>query len=93
MEQEWQEMENWKGPVNYISHHGVLKATSMMTKLWIILNNNNTGLILNDCLPKGPNSLLLLVEAAVTWRAYPRVTVWDYSKCYNSVRTMEIEAS
>ena len=91
-----EEIDSWKkkgGPVNYISHHGVLKETSATTKLRIVsnssLNNNNQGFSLNDCLPKGPNSLVPLLEALVTWRIYPHVTVWDYIKCYNSIHTSE----
>ena len=56
MELEKEEMENWQGPVNYVSHHSVVKETNTSNKLRIIsnssLNNNNTGLSLNDCLPK-----------------------------------------
>ena len=87
------EIENWDGPVNYISHHGVVKETSTSTKLRIMsnssLNNNNQGLSFNDCLPKGLNSLILLPQALITWRTYPRVSVWDHVKCYNSVWTSE----
>ena len=88
-----QEIDEWTGPVNYISHHGVVKETSSTIKLRIVsnssLNNNNQGLSLNDCLPKGPNSLVPLMEALNTWRSYPEVVTWDYVKCYNSVLTSE----
>ena len=91
VELEEDEMKSWDGPINYISHHDVLKPASISTKLRIVsnssLNNNNSGTSYNDCLPKGPNSLVPLIEALVTWRQYPRVAVWDYSKCYNSVHT------
>ena len=56
------ELESWEGPVNYISHHGVLKPGSTTTKLRVVsnssLDNNNSGLSLNDCLPKVPNTLV-----------------------------------
>ena len=49
------EMEKWRKeglPVNYISHHGVLKETSLSTKLRIVSNsslvNNKSGFSLND---------------------------------------------
>ena len=91
-----EEMEAWRikgGAVNYISHHGVLKESSQTTKLRIVSNsslvNNKAGFSLNDCLPKGPTSLVPLLEALVTWRIYPHVAVWDYVKCYNSVHTAE----
>ena len=89
------EMREWKGAVNYISHHDVPKPSSKSTKLRIVSNsslpNNNGGLSYNDCLPKGPNSLIPLIEALAAWRQYPRVVTWDYSKCYNSVYTTERE--
>ena len=91
-----EEIDRWreqKEAVNYISHHGVLKEGSATTKLRIVSNsslvNNKSGFSLNDCLPKGPNSLVPLLQALVTWRIYPHVTVWDYIKCYNSVHTSE----
>ena len=91
-----EEMEAWRiqgGPVNYISHHGVLKESSQTTKLRIVSNsslvNNKAGFSLNDCLPKGPTSLVPLLQALATWRAYPHVTIWDYLKCYNCVHTTE----
>ena len=91
VELEEDEMKSWDGPINYISHHDVPKPASISTKLRIVsnssLNNNNSGTSYNDCLPKGPNSLVPLIEALATWRQYPWVAVWDYSKCYNSVHT------
>ena len=41
------EMDRWKGPVNYVSHHGVAKPGSATTKLRVVsnssLSNNNSG--------------------------------------------------
>ena len=37
----------------------------------------------------GPNSLVPLMEDLVIWRAYLRVVMWDYAKCYNSVKTTD----
>ena len=63
------ELESWEGPVNYISHHGVLKPGSTTTKLCVVsnssLDNNNSGLSLNECLPKGPNTLVPLIQLTV----------------------------
>ena len=64
-----QELESWEGPVNYISHHGALKPGSTTTKLCVVSNSsldkNNSGLSLNVCLPKGPNTLLPLIQSTV----------------------------
>ena len=69
-------MKSWEGPINYISHHDVPKLALISTKLRIVsnssLSNNNSGVSYNDCLPKGPNSLVPLIEALATWRQYPR---------------------
>ena len=71
------------------------KPSSRTTKVRIIsnssLSNNNSGVSYNDMLPKGPNSLVPLIEALITWRVYPQVVMWGYSKCYNSVKTTEKE--
>ena len=62
--------DDWDGPFNYISHHEVIKPGSTSTKLRIVsnlsLDNNNSGLSYNDSLPKGPSSLVPLLETMVT---------------------------
>ena len=89
------ELEEWSGPVNYISHHGVEKPESVTTKLRVVsnssLDNNNCGTSYNDCLPKGPNSLVPLLQALVSWRSYQHCCVWDLSKAYNVVHTFDEE--
>ena len=87
-----EELKAWKGSRNYISIHDVPKPSSLSTVLRVVsnssLNNNNRGISYNDCLPKGPCALVPLLEAMVTWRMYPSVCCWDYSKCYNTVWTL-----
>ena len=86
-----EEMAAWTGPVNYISHHGVEKPASTTTALRVVsnssLDNNHQGISYNDILPKGPNSLVPLIQAIITWRSYEDVVVWDLSKAYNVVHT------
>ena len=86
-----EELKARNGPVKYIAHHGVRKPYSNTSKVRIIsnssLSNNNSGVSYNNMLPKGPNSLVPLIEALTSWRVYPRVVTWDYSKCYNIVVT------
>ena len=68
------------GAVNYISHHGVLKPGSTTTKLRVVsnssLDNNNSGLSLNNCLPKGPNTLVPLIQSTIAWSRQENSTVW-----------------
>jgi hypothetical protein len=85
-----EEMAAWTGPLNYISHHPVVKADST-TKLRIVsnssLDNNNSGHNYNDLQAKGPNSLISLIDALIRWRSYQHCVVWDLVKAYNTVKT------
>lgn len=51
------ELKEWNGPNKYISHNGFVKPGSVTTKLRVVsnssLDNNNSRLSFNDCLPKG----------------------------------------
>ena len=88
-----EEMDEWPRqgkPVNYISHQGVENPKSATTKLRVVSNSslvNNNGLSYNDLLPKGPNSMVSLLEAILHWRSYPHCVVWDLTKAYNTVKT------
>ena len=90
-----EELEYWDGPINYNSHYGVLKPGSTITKLRVVsnssLDNNNYCLSLNDCLPKGPNTLVPLVKSTIAWRTYQHCVVWDLSKAYHVVHTTDQE--
>ena len=86
------EMENWTGPVNYISHHGVPKPSSVSTALRVVSNSSlkNTqsgGVSYNDLLVKGPNSLQPLLQVIGDFRTLLNVVTWDYAKAYNTVLT------
>ena len=52
-----QEMQDYAGPTQYISHHPVLKD-SVSTPVRMVTNSsfNNGGKSLNSCLATGPNS-------------------------------------
>ena len=86
------EMEAWEGPVNYISHHGVPKPSSVSTALRVVSNSSlkndqSGGLSYNDLLVKGPNSLQPLLQVQADFRTLPNVVTWDYAKAYNTVLT------
>ena len=88
-------MDEWKGLVNYIAHHGVLKPGSQTTPLRIVsnlsLNSMNTGHSYK-MLAKGPNALTLLLQVLVTWRSWAECVVWDLHKAYNAMKTGNEEA-
>ena len=82
------EMKEYMGPVNYISHHAVEKP-SPTTPFRIVTNSSlkNGVRSLNDCLPKGPNSLNSMFDISVRFRAYETGLVFDLTKAYNSLKT------
>ena len=86
------EIENWKGPVNYISHHGVVTA-SPTTPLRVVTNSslNNGGRSLNDCLPTGPNSLNPMLDIMIRFRCHEVGMMFDLTKAYNSLHTGTVE--
>ena len=85
-------MLEYKGPVNYISHHGVEKP-SVTTPLRIVTNSSlkNGVRSLNDCLPKGPNSLNSMFDIMVRFRCHETGLVMDLTKAYNSLKTGVVE--
>ena len=85
-----EEMENYRGAVNYVDHHGVLSDSNTTPYRFVInssLDNNGSGISLNDCLPKGPKSIRPLDECITTFRSYSNVVVFDLSKAYQSMYT------
>ena len=89
------EIQDWDGAVNYIGHHPVFKPDSATTKMRIVanssLNNNHGGTSYNDCMVKGPNTLVPLFSALVNFRSYVLVVSWDLAKAYNQVETGKAE--
>jgi hypothetical protein len=87
-----QEMLEYQGPVNYISHHAVEKP-SPTTPFRIVTNSSlkNSVRSLNDCLPRGPNSLNSMFDIMVRFRCHPVGLVFDLTKAYNSLRTGIVE--
>ena len=86
------EIDTYSGPVQYITHHAVLKD-SASTPLRVVTNSSfkNGKYSLNDLLPKGPNSLNDMLEVTVRFRSYESVFAYDLSKAYNTMRTGLVE--
>ena len=87
-----QELSEYAGPVQYITHHGVLKD-STSTPLRVVTNSSfkNGKFSLNDLLPKGPNSLNDMLEVTLRFRAYEKVFAYDLAKAYNTMKTGIVE--
>ena len=64
-----EEMADYEGPFQYISHHPVLKD-SVSTPVRMVTNSsfNNAGNSLNSCLAAGPNSLNPMVDVVLRFR-------------------------
>ena len=86
------EIENWNGPVNYISHHRVVQS-SPTTPLRVVTNSslNNGGRSLNDCLPIGLNSLNPMMDIMLRFRCHDVGMMFDLTKAYNSLHTGIVE--
>ena len=87
-----EELSEWSGPYQYISHHGVLKD-SKTTPLRVVTNSslNNGGNSLNSCIASGPNSLNPMLDVMIRFRTYEVAIQYDLSKAYNTLRTGPVE--
>ena len=88
-----QEIAEYCGPRNYITHFGVEQPGSVTTKLRLVSHSSlkNGSWSLNECLPKGPNSLNSMFDVSVRFRCYEVGLVFDLSKAYHSMHTGLVE--
>ena len=87
-EQEMKEWESQGNPINYCSHHPVMKdskSTPCRSVCNSSLSHNNTTL--NALLPKGPTALSNLLHVLLRFREKPYVVICDLSKAYNTIKT------
>ena len=87
-----EEISDWSGPYQYITHHAVLKD-SMSTPVRVVTNSsfNNGGQSLNSCIASGPNSLNPMLDVMIRFRSYEVAIQFDLSKAYNTLRTGPVE--
>ena len=78
-----QEPDEYRGPVNYISHHGVIQD-SVTTPMRIVTNSSlkNGTWSLNECLAHG-NSML---DISLRFRCHEEGMVFDLTKAYNALK-------
>ena len=88
-----EELREWKGPVNYVSHHAVHKPESSSTPVRIVMNSSlqYKGLSLNSILAKGPNMLNSMLGVLIRFRMWTYGLVWDISKAYQQLVTGSTE--
>ena len=86
-----QEIEDYCGPVSYVTHLPVHKPDSTTTPLRIVTNtsfvNENAKLSPNMCMQEGPNALLALLEVLIGFRFYEVALAYDLTKAYQSIAT------
>eukprot|EP00794_Sanderia_malayensis_P021204 gene21204-23286_t len=82
------ELEEYKGPTYYISHHEVLKPDSQSTPCRIVFNSSAKfkGQTLNECWAKGPNLLNNLLGILVRFRENEIAISGDIRKMYHTVK-------
>ena len=90
------ECEQWEkgsNPINYCSHHAVLKDTSVSTKIRSVCNSSlsHNGTSLNALMAKGPSALSNLLHVIMRFRSKPYVLIADLKKAYNSIKTSPID--
>ena len=88
-----QELENYKGPIHYISHHEVLKPDSKSTPVRIVFNSsaNYMGHVLNDYWAKGPDLLNNILAVLIRFREQRVAFIGDIKKMYHTVGTEELD--
>lgn len=86
-------MDEYSGPVHYISHHEVLKPESKSTPVRIVFNSsaNYMGHTLNDYWAKGPDLLNNLLGVLVRFREKEVAMMGDIKKMYHSVNIGIVE--
>ena len=90
-----QEMDEYSGPISYITHLPVHKPESATTPLRIVTNtsfiNETAKLSPNNCMLEGPNALNSLLEVLIGFRMNEVALVYDLTKAYQSIATGEVE--
>ena len=90
-----QEMEDWHGPLHYITTFAVVKPESVSTKTRVVANsamrNARARLSLNECMWPGPNALCDLFDCLVFWRAVQVALMTDLRKAYQAIHTGPME--
>ena len=87
------ELEEYRGPIHYISHHEVLKPDSESTPCHIVFNSSAKfqGHTLNEYFAKGPDLLNNLLGVLVRFRENRIAISGDIRKMYHAVKIDSID--
>ena len=85
------ELNDYNGPIHYITHHEVLKADSASTPLRIVFNTSLSfhGHTLNGYWAKGPDIVNNMFGVFLRFREEKIAFVGDISKMYHAVRMLD----
>ena len=85
------EIDSYKGPVFYLSHHGILKPDSKSTPCRIVFNSITTfkGQVLNNYWVKGSDLLNNPLGIFIRFRENNIAMTADIKKMYQAVRISE----
>ena len=88
-----EELNSYKGPIHYLSHHEVLKPDSKSTPVRIVFNSSAKymGHVLNKYWAKGPDLLNNLVGVLIRFRENQVVLMGDIRNKYHMVKTKPID--
>ena len=88
-----QELEEYNGPIHYISHHEVLRPESKSTPVRVVFNSSAVfrGHRLNDYWMKGPDLLNDLFGMVLRFRENEVAFIGDISKMYHRIRIPEAD--
>ena len=81
------EIEEWKGPIHYVSHHAVVRPEKKTTPIRIVFNSSASfnGHTLNDYWFKGPDLLNNLFGVLIRFRENNVASCGDITKMYRMI--------
>ncbi|XP_057335042.1 uncharacterized protein LOC130673847 [Microplitis mediator] len=83
-------------PDYYLPHHGVLRESSITTKLRVVFNGSKTtssGLSLNDVLHTGPKLQLDIFDVLIGVRTHKLIFITDITKMFRQILVDERDQS
>ena len=83
-----EELEKYRGPIHYISHHEVIKENSASTPCRIVFNASQkyNGLSINDFWAKGPDLINNPMGILIRFQEFPYPVAGDIKKMYHSIK-------